>query len=478
MIPFVPKGTYEEAVLYIDDIKAAVDKVEPRHAGFYVESAGVSTEKAIDAEIKGGLAKAGMLSIPLTIIILLFVLRSLVGAFIPLLLGLTSVAAASGLIALSSKFIPASESIMEVVLLVGLAVGVDYALFYMRREREERRAGRTETARARSRSGDVGPGRARLGDHRPDRDGRHVPLGRQDVHVLLGRRDDRRRRRAWSARSPSCPRSSAASATRSRRGGSPSPAGSRAAPRAASGAPSSSRVLKHPVVSAVAAAAVLLVMAAPVLSMHTAQTGIEGISSPAIEPFERLTDAFPGSSGPAVVAIKADDVNAPQVKEAIAELKQAALATGEMNNPIDVEVNPDHTVATVSVPLAGSGTDEESAHALATLRDEVIPATLGTVDGVDYAVTGATANSEDFNAGLSSSMPKVFGFVLLFAFGLLLVTFRSIVIAAKAIVLNLLSVGSRVRRASSRSSSGAGARACSTSTRTAASRTGSRCSCS
>ena len=106
MIPFVPKGTYEEAVLYIDDIKAAIDKVEPRHAGFYVESAGVSTEKALDAEIKGGLAKAGMLSIPLTIIILLFVLRSLVGALIPLLLGLTSVVAASGLIALSSKVVP------------------------------------------------------------------------------------------------------------------------------------------------------------------------------------------------------------------------------------------------------------------------------------------------------------------------------------------------------------------------------------
>ena len=138
MIQFTPKGTYEEAVLYIDTITAAIDKVEARHAGFYVESLGVSTEKAIDAEIKGGLAKAGLLSIPLTIIILLFVLGSLVGALIPLLLGLTSVVATSGLLALSSQGIPASESIMEVVLLVGLAVGVDYSLFYMRREREER----------------------------------------------------------------------------------------------------------------------------------------------------------------------------------------------------------------------------------------------------------------------------------------------------------------------------------------------------
>jgi RND superfamily putative drug exporter len=202
------------------------------------------------------------------------------------------------------------------------------------------------------------------------------------------------------------------------------------------------RVLAHPVVSVVASAAVLVALAVPALSLNTSQTGIEGFTTPAIEPFERVMDAFPGSPAPAVVAIEADDVNAPQVRHAIAELERQSLASGEMNNPIQVEVNPDHTVATVSIPLAGSGNDEASTHALETLRGEVLPATLGTLgDDAEYAVTGMTAASEDFNEALQTSMPMVFGFVLLFAFVLLLVSFRSIVIAVKAIVLNLLSVG-------------------------------------
>jgi uncharacterized membrane protein YdfJ with MMPL/SSD domain len=111
-----------------------------------------------------------------------------------------------------------------------------------------------------------------------------------------------------------------------------------------------------------------------------------------------------------------------------------------MTGPIDVEVSPDRTVTKVEIPLAGKGTDSASNHALATLRGTVLPETFGGLDGVDYAVGGATAASADFNSSMTRSVPKVFGFVLLFAFGLLLVTFRSLVVAVKAIVLNLLSV--------------------------------------
>ena len=111
-----------------------------------------------------------------------------------------------------------------------------------------------------------------------------------------------------------------------------------------------------------------------------------------------------------------------------------------MADPIDVQVSPNRRVALVSVPLAGGGTDDTSFRALAALRDEVIPATVGRVDGVEAAVTGETAVSKDFNDLMAQRMPLVVGFVLLLAFALLLVAFRSIVIAAKAIVLNLLSV--------------------------------------
>jgi uncharacterized membrane protein YdfJ with MMPL/SSD domain len=106
-----------------------------------------------------------------------------------------------------------------------------------------------------------------------------------------------------------------------------------------------------------------------------------------------------------------------------------------------MDVNPSHTVARVDIPLVGEGTDGTSMAALDKLRNDILPATIGKVDGADYAVTGLTAISADQNSLLKRKAPIVFGFVLVFAFLLLLVTFRSIVIALKAILLNLLSVG-------------------------------------
>jgi len=200
------------------------------------------------------------------------------------------------------------------------------------------------------------------------------------------------------------------------------------------------RVLAHPVVSAVAAGAVLVALAIPTIFIHTAQTGIEGFRSPAVEPIAKIVDAFPGTPDPAVVAIKTENANSPETRAAIEGLKQKALATGQMNAPINVDTSRDGKTVKVEVPLVGNGIDDASTGALATLRNDVLPATVGKLDGAEYAVTGSTANSQDFNKAAASSIPKVFGFVLLFAFLLLLVTFRSIVIAVKAIVLNLLSV--------------------------------------
>ena len=95
----------------------------------------------------------------------------------------------------------------------------------------------------------------------------------------------------------------------------------------------------------------------------------------------------------------------------------------------------------MAIPIDGNGTDEASKDALDALRDEVVPATVGALPGVETGVTGATAQSEDFGDQMRSALPIVFGFVLVLAFLLMLYAFRSIVIALKAIVLNLLSVG-------------------------------------
>ena len=194
--------------------------------------------------------------------------------------------------------------------------------------------------------------------------------------------------------------------------------------------------------SALAATAVLLAMALPALHMHTAQSGLDSLpkSVATVATIDKIQSTFPGGVDPAIVAIKAN-TDSPATTKAIAELRTQALASGQMQGPIEVDVNADHTVARVAIPLAGKGTDATSNAALHTLRNEILPATIGTVPGATYAVTGGTAASADANALLKHSAPLVFGFVLTFAFLLLLVSFRSIVIAVKAIVLNLLSVG-------------------------------------
>jgi uncharacterized membrane protein YdfJ with MMPL/SSD domain len=200
--------------------------------------------------------------------------------------------------------------------------------------------------------------------------------------------------------------------------------------------------LRHPVISALAAAGLLLAMAVPVLHLHTAQSGLNALprSAPTVETLDRLQAAFPGEDAPAVIAVKTNTDSA-DFKNAVNALRAKELKSGDVKGDLQVDVNPTHTVASITVPLVGNGVDKRSTDALLRLRNDTIPATLGQIQGATYAVTGGPANSYDFNQSLKHSAPLVFGFVLTFAFLLLLVTFRSLVVAAKAIVLNLLSVG-------------------------------------
>jgi RND superfamily putative drug exporter len=157
--------------------------------------------------------------------------------------------------------------------------------------------------------------------------------------------------------------------------------------------------------------------------------------------YDRIDRAFPGENVPAVVVIKGDDVRSGNVAASIAELKREAVATGEMFNPILTTYSKDGTVAKLEIPMVGDGANDESRAALSELRNEVVPATVGKISGTSVDVSGMTAQNADSNEQMSSAMPIVFAFVLVMAFALLLVTFRSVVIPIKAIVLNLLSVG-------------------------------------
>src|SRR3989440_10014687 len=150
--------------------------------------------------------------------------------------------------------------------------------------------------------------------------------------------------------------------------------------------------------------------------------------------------AFPGTALRANVVVRASKVKAPAVRSAIANLEQRALASGQVHKPITIDTNRAATIANITVPIAGSGTDAGSRASLAVLRDAIVPETVGALPNTQAGVTGLTAEWKDQQEQLKSKLPLVVGFVLLFAFCLMLVAFRSIVIALKAIVLNLLSV--------------------------------------
>jgi uncharacterized membrane protein YdfJ with MMPL/SSD domain len=200
-------------------------------------------------------------------------------------------------------------------------------------------------------------------------------------------------------------------------------------------------VLRRPAISAALSVALLVALATPALQIHTASSSLNTLprSAPTVETLNRIEAAFPGQAAPAVIAVKTN-TNAPAFKAAVTRLQSAATVTHQGYGAISIDSNPSHTVGRIAIPLPGNGTDGISTRALLTLRGQLLPATIGQLPNVTYGVTGATAGSYDWNEMMKSSLPLVFGFVLTFAFLLLLASFRSLVIAAKAVVLNLLSV--------------------------------------
>ena len=202
------------------------------------------------------------------------------------------------------------------------------------------------------------------------------------------------------------------------------------------------RVLRRPLLSAVIAGGLLLALAVPALQMRMATPGPDTFpkSLDVVKTYNRMQQDFPGTALPASVVVQASDINAPAVRRAIGRLKIAAIATGHARGPITVDTNDAGTIANITVPILGKGTDAQSNASLAALREDVVPQTVGALPNVEVGVTGLTAEWKDAKDQLKSKLPLVVGFVLLLAFVLMLVAFRSIVVAIKAIVLNLMSV--------------------------------------
>jgi RND superfamily putative drug exporter len=447
LVQFQMPGTSEDAKQKVPPILEQVAAVQRGHPGYTIaELGGASASHELEETLAQDFKRAEQLTIPVTLLILVVAFGALVAASIPVVLAFTAVLATLGLVALLSPLVPtAGQPTQVVVLLIGMAVGVDYCLFYLRREREEVAAGRDRSSALRVAAATSGQavlisgatvlvavaGLLLAGDGVLS----SIAVGSMLVVLVamigsltvlpallakLGHRVDKGR----------IPLLGRVLERRRQRGG-------------GAWARVVGAVLRRPLLSAMSAGLVLAVLAVPALSLQTKTLSVTEVlpkDLPIIKTYDRIQAAFPGAQVPATVVVKAADVTSPPMQAAIDALHRRAIASGQMSEPVQVDINPTRTVATVSVPVKGTGNDEQSVAALRTLRTEVLPATVGKVAGATAAVTGSTALNQDFSDLIRTRAPLVFAFVLGVAFLLLLVTFRSIVIPLKAIALNLLGV--------------------------------------
>jgi putative drug exporter of the RND superfamily len=423
----------------------AVAAVQAKYPGMTIAEAGdASLDRATGALVDQDFRQAAVTSVPVSLALLLLVFGALIAAGIPLLLAGTAVITAISLLSIPDRLFPIDPLTQPIVLLVGMAVGVDYSLFYLRRVREERTAGATtqEALRAAARTSGraiVAAGLTVMGCLAglfvagfQAFDG--IALGTVIVVAvsvlgsltflpallsLLGKATDKARvpflgRRQAVARPSRLWRAVVTAVTR------------------------------RPLALGGFAAVALLALATPLAGLHLQDAGLDAYpnSVPVVRTLNTILTDFPGGPAPAEVVVTGDNLTGPQFSHAVTALNQAATAThGQLREPITAASFSGGHVVVINVPLAGNTADAASNSALITLRDHVLPATLGKVPGISYAVGGQTASTFDLDHQLGVTAPIVFAIVAVIAFALLMFTFRSLAISALSILLNLLSVG-------------------------------------
>ncbi|QQC88959.1 MMPL family transporter [Streptomyces alfalfae] len=444
LLRFEIKGPSDEAGDRVQPVLDTVDAArEKAPDGITVHQFGdASSEKQLSDLLADDLKKAEFTAVPLALGILLVAFGAVVAALLPVGLALTACVAAFGLLSLASHQLHLFETTYSVMFLMGLAVGVDYCLFYLRRERDERAAGRdAETA---LRIAAATSGRAVLVS------GLTVMVAMAGMFLsglllfkgfavatilvvcvaMLGSVTVLPALLAWlgdridAGRIPFLNR-------RSKKG---AHAGGAFAGKALR------PVLARPKLFAAGSAVLLLALAAPALGMKTEQLGLEkqfGSDAPLSIAYKEITAEFPGGPAPARVVVEADDVTAPRVRAAL------DTVTEQAGDGAELTVHKAAGVAEIAVPLPGDGTDAEAKKALGELRDNTVPAAFDRLagQGVTAYVGGDLASSEDFSDQLSKGIVPVFAFIAAVTFLLMLFSFRSVVIAVTSIVLNLLSVG-------------------------------------
>jgi RND superfamily putative drug exporter len=433
LVEFDVSGNSDTADARVQPALDAVTSLAATHRGYAISEVGdASISKAMNKVVSDGISKAEHLSLPITFTILLLAFGAFLAAGIPVLLAFTAVLAAIGLTHLGSGVIHEASPTTSVIVLMGMAVGVDYSLFYLKREREERRRGAScEEAlqRAAATSGravlvsgltvmTAAAGLTLSGNSV------FTSLGIGTILVVLV---------AVIGSLTVLPALLAKLGDRVEFGRLPFLRSNR-----------ESRVwrallhpaLRFPKITVVGAVAVLLAISSPVLHMQTRNDGVKDAPQHlgVVKAYNQVTKAFGTTNAPAEVIVQAQKADNASVQAGITALKRA------VGHPVTVLHHANNTIE-LDVPLAGDGDNQASVDALHTLRSQIIPSTIGAVPGVSVAVTGETAGNVDFNSTIDNHMPLILGFVGLLTMALMLLCFRSLTVALTAIALNALSVG-------------------------------------
>ncbi|HEU4448842.1 MAG TPA: MMPL family transporter [Gaiellaceae bacterium] len=427
-----------------DKVEPAVEAVERLDEEPGVEAA-MTGELVLDEDF-GRLSEEDLqegelfFGAPAALVVLLLVFGSVVAGVVPLVLAVLAIVVALALTALVGQVFELSVFVTNMIFGMGLALGIDYSLFILSRFREERSQGREKvdaivTAGATASRAVLFSGAAFVLamtglELVPNTIMRSLATGAILVGIasvaaaltllpavlsLLGDRVN-------SLRIPFFGRASAA-------------AESRFWGRIVAA------VMRRPVASLAAAVALLLAAATPVLALETGTAGISTLPDrfESKQGFDLLNREFPGQTVDPVEIVVDGDADSPDVRAALDRLEEQLPRKPILGEPTE-ETSPGGDLVAVTVPIAGDSVSPEAVAAVRELREETIPATFAGVDA-EVFVTGDTAEDVDYYDVMDAWLPIVFAFVLGLSFVLLTIAFRSVVVPATAIAMNLLSVG-------------------------------------
>lgn len=450
VVEVVMKGEELAARKSVDPLVAQTAEVQKSHPDVRVqETGGPSMSKGLDQQRSDDLLFSEMLTLPVTVITLMIAFGSVIAAGVPVLLAMSSIAAAMGLSALASHALPDAGVGNNIILLIGMAVGVDYSLFYLKRDREER-------ARAGGRLGSQA-----IVQLAAETAGRTIVVSGLAVIVST----------ATLYLASDVIFSSLATGTivvvlvAMASSLTVLPAllaklGARSEHRAARRAEKGKRQRDHggtskvwqtmlrpaterPAITLVVSTLVMLALSAPALGLNLSVLGKDTFSRdiPAVQTYDRLTEAFPERLVQHQVVVRADTARSPQVAQALEELGERAKADPLFAKDADVTVrtSEDGLISSMTLSVPFKPSSSQALDSLDRVRDDFLPETVEKVDGAEAYVTGDIARDVDYLDHQNSKLPLIVGFLLLVTFLVTVAAFRSVVIGLIGIVLNLLS---------------------------------------